>query len=296
MSRWLAQLVERRPYKANVGGSIPSPPTNIWNYMKIGFYGSSACSFITNPHCEKWEYTSYIQMISNHYNATIIHLGQPSASSWDIILLQYEELLKNLPDVAVIIWPGRGFLFHRSCREISINGSIFGSRLHTTRPELWPAVNLYFEQLYDQKKEEIEQLASFKYFDEILAKDIPCKIIHIWEGDILTLKNVDLSSSMFITEFTSPYIWKTGIQLNTNFISLSLANQWPRRPTFKQIMSNDPRCNHIEGDTKNTLISSWIIEAIENYSNGAVLDKIKDTKQFYDDCLLANQTGKLPLY
>ena len=27
---WLAQLVERRPYKANVGGSIPSPPTNLW--------------------------------------------------------------------------------------------------------------------------------------------------------------------------------------------------------------------------------------------------------------------------
>lgn len=25
---WLAQLVERRPYKANVGGSTPSPPTN----------------------------------------------------------------------------------------------------------------------------------------------------------------------------------------------------------------------------------------------------------------------------
>ena len=25
---WLAQLVERRPYKANVGGSIPSAPTN----------------------------------------------------------------------------------------------------------------------------------------------------------------------------------------------------------------------------------------------------------------------------
>jgi hypothetical protein len=26
---WLAQLGERRPYKANVGGSNPSPPTNI---------------------------------------------------------------------------------------------------------------------------------------------------------------------------------------------------------------------------------------------------------------------------
>ena len=25
---WLAQLGERRPYKANVGGSNPSPPTN----------------------------------------------------------------------------------------------------------------------------------------------------------------------------------------------------------------------------------------------------------------------------
>ena len=27
-SGWLAQLVERRPYKANVGGSNPSPPTS----------------------------------------------------------------------------------------------------------------------------------------------------------------------------------------------------------------------------------------------------------------------------
>ena len=28
-SGWLAQLVERRPYKANVGGSNPSPPTRL---------------------------------------------------------------------------------------------------------------------------------------------------------------------------------------------------------------------------------------------------------------------------
>ena len=27
-SGWLAQLVERLPYKQNVGGSIPSPPTS----------------------------------------------------------------------------------------------------------------------------------------------------------------------------------------------------------------------------------------------------------------------------
>ena len=30
----LAQLVERRPYKANVGGSIPSAPTIALNHLK----------------------------------------------------------------------------------------------------------------------------------------------------------------------------------------------------------------------------------------------------------------------
>ena len=27
---WIAQLEEHRPYKARVGGSSPSPPTNVW--------------------------------------------------------------------------------------------------------------------------------------------------------------------------------------------------------------------------------------------------------------------------
>ena len=31
----LAQLVERRPYKANVGGSIPSAPTNSYRVTHL---------------------------------------------------------------------------------------------------------------------------------------------------------------------------------------------------------------------------------------------------------------------
>jgi hypothetical protein len=61
-------------------------------------------------------------------------------------------------------------------------------------------------------------------------------------------------------------------------------------------MSNDPRCNHIEGDEKNQLLASWIIEAIDDYANGLILNKSLENKKFYEKCLLANQTGQLPLY
>lgn len=36
VSGCLAQLVERRPYKANVGGSIPSAPTNVRSGSSVG--------------------------------------------------------------------------------------------------------------------------------------------------------------------------------------------------------------------------------------------------------------------
>ena len=33
---FLAQLVEHRPYKARVGGSIPSAPTKVWSGSSAG--------------------------------------------------------------------------------------------------------------------------------------------------------------------------------------------------------------------------------------------------------------------
>ena len=49
-SGWLAQLVERRPYKANVGGSNPSTPTKFWWYLqefeaRVG----SSCGPVVQP-------------------------------------------------------------------------------------------------------------------------------------------------------------------------------------------------------------------------------------------------------
>ena len=40
---YLAQLVERRPYKANVGGSIPSAPTILWLGAVVQLVRMLAC-------------------------------------------------------------------------------------------------------------------------------------------------------------------------------------------------------------------------------------------------------------
>ena len=266
-----------------------SSPTK--DNMKIGFYGSSHCADVSSPHSERFHYTSYIQQLKEKLNLDIVHLGNPSIGNWDIILRQYQELLSNVPDIAVFIWAGPGYLYTKKFREIAFYSGYPESKFQDTNPDLWPVVNLYFENLYDINKDRIEQIAAFTYFDEILSKDIGqrCKIVHVWEGDLFYFMDADLSNSKFIKDYQPPYVWKTGVQLKTSLMGLSICGEWPRRPTLRKILEKDPRPNHIDSDEKNLMLTNWILEALDRYQNGLVLDKTSQLVNLYNTYLEINK-------
>lgn len=251
--------------------------------MKIGFYGASLCTSYDNKHSIREGYKSYIQLVQEYYNAEIIHYGRISTGYWDLILIQYKELLENKPDVAVFIWPGLGFLFNRQTREIGPYSANEDSAFKKRYPDMWPSVNLYYQNLYDREKEIVERLSAFKYFDELLSKELTdCKIIHLWEGDIEAILKVDPSDASTVGNFVAPYHWKTGSQIDAALLEFSIADQWPRRPSILKILVNDPRCNHLEG-RKNNMLAGWLITAIE--SKDQRYEKSPILNAYYRECL-----------
>lgn len=253
--------------------------------MKIGFYGSSLCRFLDNAHSSKLNYKSYIRIVKDRYGAEIVHLGQMSASYWDVILIQYKELLENKPDIAVFVWPGLGFLYNKNCREIGPHSASDNSALKQRHPDIWPAVKHYYDKLYDREKDRIERLAAFKYFDELLSTLTDCKIVHLWEGDYEYPDSIDLANADSFGNYQAPYQWRNGSQIDGALLELCMAGQWPRRPTIHKIFANDPRCNHLEG-SNNELLADWICSAIDTCQS---TDMNSTIREHYRSCLIENQ-------
>jgi hypothetical protein len=256
--------------------------------MKIGFYGSSFCHVVSNKHSERYYYFSYIEKLRNHYNAEICHLGVSGCGVWDIMIHQFQELLEDMPDVAVFTWPSNGTVFHRTHRYIHRGATVPGSRIHKEDPVIWQAVCGYFDSLFDYDKDVLELKSALLYFDTVLLPQIRdrVKIIHLWEYGIAvngekTLA-LDLSNSNFIRDIKYPIKWTNGVEIVSPLMAVSVAGQWPRRANMFKILSNDPRCNHLDGDIKNDLLYRWISNAIDNYTNDVTIDKVEETVVFYD--------------
>lgn len=254
--------------------------------MKIGFYGSSLCHAVSNKEAERYAYSSYIAKLQKHYNAEVCHLGATGCGFWDVILIQYKELLANPPDVAVFIWPTNRTLFDRKFRCIHEMSTYEGTRLQLFNTELWRAAKLFYEQLFDKEKDVLEFTSALHYFDNVMLsqlKDI--KIIHLWEHGVLDNLNPDLSNAKFIEDAVFPHSWKHGMEIKGSLLGISTAGQWPRRPTLEKVLVRDPRCNHLEGDTKNKMMFELLVKAIDNYANDVTIDIQDDIVKFYNDML-----------
>ena len=256
--------------------------------MKIGFYGSSFCHAAFNNNSIRFNYNSYIEKISKHYNAELCHIGESGCGVWDVIITQFKELLANPPDVAIFAWPNNATVFHRKYRHIHKLATTPGSRLHVADPLTWDAVCKYYESLYDNEKDILEYKSALMYFDTVLLPQIKnkTKIIHMWEyGMSQTLTeayDIDISNSSFIKTVQYPIKWTTGQEIIFPMMAISAAGQWPRRPNLVKVLWNDPRCNHLDGEDKNNLLYNWIVHAIDNYENGVTINKVDETVSFYN--------------
>jgi hypothetical protein len=243
----------------------------------IGFFGDSFCSDVKDSHSVRYQYETFIKKLEKHYNAKIVSLGMGGSSVWDTLLIQLDPFLKNTPpDICIFVWTTHGRLFNRTVRDINTNSSMTArSKLrYILKPKvlkIWEAAKWYFDYLQDWEKDKIEWEALLRYIDQVVLAKIPhtTKIVHLWTAgmpDEWTKK--EINNSMYPLEFSR------GAEIRPNLTALSIYDQ------DIDILGNDPRCNHLDGEIKNTMLFNWIQTAIDNpdqlWDYSADIDKLNN--------------------
>ena len=244
----------------------------------IGFFGDSFAAEDYNAHSWWFKYETYIRKTADYYDAKIVNLGQGGSSIWDAILIQLNPLIESntVPDICVFVWTNPGRLFHREVRRINHSDSLT-PKIHTYsifKHKIWEAAKQYYLHLYDQEQANLEHLSFMYYIDNVILPSLPktTKIIHLWSSaDPI---NWD-TQNFHPAKISYPYKWKHGVEIRPALLSLSLSDQ------DVSILQVDKRANHIEGEVKNSLLSSWIKYAISRYEDGLCLDYTDDVAKFW---------------
>lgn len=246
----------------------------------IGFFGDSFCEHLTSP-----KYKTYIELLSEHYQAEVVNLGMGGSSVWDLLIMQLNPLINNntIPDVTVICWTIPARLFHRTCRSIHLSKALAGydkkkeewfAKTYPNTPnwfskEIWDAAQQYFTVLRDQEKEELEYLAAIRFIDQTVLSKIQhkTKIINLWSFAIPS----EYTLEGFKPEnITYPYTFTHGVELRPPLISLSVSGSTGKTFLFPMI---DDRENHLEDD-KNIFLSDLIKHHVDNYEPGLKVDAL----------------------
>lgn len=237
--------------------------------MKIGFYGDSFCA--------QHGPNTWVEKITTKLNAEITNIGSGGSSVWDAVINQY---LKNepsygqmmgkthspnwelMPDILVFCWTDSSRLFHKSVRFLSVYSS--KNTANKINKEILVAAQQYYEHLYDQKKHNIEYMALLSWFDQNILSKINnrCKIIHMWSF-CATLSDTISKNSVYA------YRWQHGVEIRPALFSIS-KSELDSKSKITGI--NDPRPNHLGSEENNTMIANWVLDAIDNYESGRLVD------------------------
>lgn len=252
----------------------------------LGFFGDSFCEHRTSP-----DYKTYIELLSEHYNAEVVNLGMGGSSVWDLLIMQLNPLIAsdNIPDVTVICWTIPARLFHRTCRSIHMSKALAGYDPKKEKwfsenypgvdnwfsKEIWDAAQQYFTVLRDEEKEYLEYIAALRFIDQTVLSKIKdkTKIINLWS--FATPKEYSFEGFKPVN-ITYPYTFENGVELRPPLISLSVSGKTGKTFLFPMI---DDRANHLEGD-KNVFLSELIKQHIDNYVPGLKEDALTPGIQF----------------
>jgi hypothetical protein len=217
--------------------------------MKIGFFGDSFCSDLTDRPDRNSGYETYINKLKKHYNAEIVNLGVAGSSIYDSILLQIKPFIdKNEhPDICIFVWTNYGRIFHRSVRNMmpgTLPRLLRDSKANKT-PIISAAIE-YYAHLLDWELHEYQYKSALHYFDLNILSNFPktTKVLHLWA-------------------FENEYSWKNGtLVLIPNYKYLMALAADGRKVPSGDI---DPELNHLDGEHKNILVFETIKTAIDNY-------------------------------
>lgn len=246
----------------------------------IGFFGDSFCEHLNNQHSIDNNYKTYMELCRDNLNLKIVNMGMGGSSLYDVVLKQLNPLIKtnSVPDVCVFFWTIPQRLYHPVCRSIHLSSALAGynpkkeSWFSKTYPneknwfskDIWDAAQQYFVHLYDEEKSQLEYISFLQYIDNNIMPQLKCKIIHLW-----SIGNVDNWELHSFKPDNISYVhdWKHGVEVRPSLMSISAVNG----NTFKYPILDD-RPNHLDGQLKNNMVFDYIVQALNNYSEGNLLD------------------------
>jgi hypothetical protein len=212
--------------------------------MNIGFFGDSFCaSRVSGTWCD---------LLAQHYEAKITHLGVIGSSVGDAIVNQFGTEVKRgkTPDVAVFVWTNSARLFHPEVRNITPERALSPLRDVKDHVPLWNAARDYYMHIYDQKHHELLTLSLLHYFDRMVLPNIPnMKVVHLWafadggKGDKPT---------------TYPYTFTSGVEVRPALVNISRQG----RDHKDDFVDTSP--NHMDTQAKNVQVFDMVRGAIDN--------------------------------
>jgi hypothetical protein len=233
--------------------------------MKIGFYGDSFCEKFYSSNND---FDTYIKKVADNYGLSrsdVVNLGYGGSSIWDTMLIQFD--LTNIdnkvfPDVLIFVWTDYNRLFHRKVRRLNSSSVFNGSpKMLDKDIDIINAAKEYYLHLMDTTKEDFAYVAALRYFDDLLSKiSNKCKIIHMWSFFNPGVPRGDILKENYY------FRWKSGVEIRPALIYLSLMD------TDISCLTDAKMANHIGSEYKNTLLANTIIDAINNYENGKLID------------------------
>lgn len=244
----------------------------------IGFFGDSFAAEGNNLHSWRNNYKPYTIKLANYFDASIVNFGYGGSSIWDALLIQLDPLIKSntVPDICVFVWTNPDRLFHREVRRINY-GDALHPKIHTYnifKHKIWSAAKNFYLHLYDNEQAELSYLSALYYIDNVIMPSLPktTKVIHLWS----IAKPINWETQNFHpSKISYPHRWNYGVEIRPALISLSLSDQ------DASILQVDKRANHLDGDVKNTMLANWIKHAIDNYSDGLLLDYTTDVAKLW---------------
>lgn len=244
----------------------------------IGFFGDSFAAEESNLHSWWNKYEPYTTKLAKHFDAKIVNLGHGGSSIWDALLIQLDPLIKSnkVPDICVFVWTNPGRLFHKEVRRIN-HADALHPKIHTYsifKHKIWAAAKEYYLHLYDHEQAELAHLAVMHYVDNVILPSLPktTKVIHLWSS--AQPKSWE-TQDFHPDKIAYPYKWKNGVEIRPALISLSLCDH------DVSILQIDKRANHLDGETKNTMLADWIKYAVDNYQDGLLLDYTTDVAKLW---------------
>ena len=230
--------------------------------LTIGFFGDSYCEKKRGNSLFFNKYKTYIKKLEEHYSAKIVSLGQGGSGVQDLLLNQLTPYIEknSYPDICIFTWTNPGRLFHRTVRNIT--HTVVDS---TDTDDLHTAARMYYNHLYDRELIEIEYVALMQYVDLNILSKFPksTKIIHLWSfgkfeaWDEESFKQENLNYH---------YRWTTGVEIRPPLVCITLLDE-----DLSKLHRSHRLPNHLDGETKNSLVFDTIKLAIDEYEDSKLI-------------------------